>query len=85
MQSRCGVNVVDIPIKFPNEYDKLYEEGQRFRALSPEAQIRELDGMFALYHYLKGISGRAAEIDRFADEDERLGWQAVREFEARHG
>ena len=76
---------MNLPIRFPNEADAIAEDAARFRALSPEAQVRELDECFRLYHFLRLTSGRAERLDLFAAEEERLGWKSIQEFASRHG
>jgi hypothetical protein len=75
---------MNLPIRFPNDADVIYEDAARFRALSPEEQVRELDECFRLYRFLRTTSGRPEMIDRVAEEEERLGWKAIQEFAARH-
>lgn len=76
---------MDLPIKFPNDADVIFEDAARFRALSPDDQVRALNDCFRLYRFLRTTSGRAEQIDRLADEEERFEWQAIQEFAARHG
>jgi len=76
---------MNLPIRFPNDADVIYEDAARFRALTPREQVRELNDCFRLYQFLRTTSGRAEQIDRLADEDERLGREAILEFAARHG
>ena len=76
---------MELPIRFPNESDVIYEEAMRFRALSPDAKIMEINEGFRLYQFLRTASGRAEQIDRYAEEQERLGWQSIQEFASRHG
>ena len=75
---------MNIPIRFPNNADVIYEDAARFRALSPEEQVRVLGSCFHDYQSLRMISGRATQIDRFAEEEKRLERQAILEFAARH-
>ena len=76
---------MDLPIRFPDNADVIYEDAARFRALTPEAQVRALDDCFRLYRFLRAASGRAEQIDRIAEEEDRLSWKAIQEFAARHG
>ena len=71
-------------IRFPNHADVIYEDARRFRSLSPEERVRRLGSCFQDYLSLRALSGRAEQIDRFAEEEERLEWQAILDFAARH-
>ena len=75
---------MNLPIRFPNNADVIYEDAARFRALSPEEQVRRLGSCFRDYQSLRILSGRATQIDRFAEEEKRLEWQAILDFAARH-
>jgi hypothetical protein len=75
---------MNLPIKFPKDEDVIAEEVRRFRALSPEGQVRELDEMFDVYHFLRTASGRPEVIDRMAADDERSEREAILEFAHRH-
>ncbi len=74
-----------LPIRFPDEGDVIAEEAARFRALSPQAQVRALGECYRLYHFLRTTSGREAQMDRLAEEEEQLGRDAIREFCQRYG
>lgn len=76
---------MDLPILFPSDADVIREEVARFRALTGKEQVRELGESFRLYHFLRDASGIAVEIDRLAEEEERMGREAVKAFVARHG
>jgi hypothetical protein len=75
---------MNLPIRFPDDADVIYEDAARFRALTPEEKVRMLGSCFRDYQSLRTLSGRAEQIDRFAEEEERLEWQAVLDFAARH-
>ena len=75
---------MDLPIRFPNYADVIAEDAARFRALSPEKRVYELNDCFRLYRFLRTVSGRTEHIDRLAEEEERLEWKAILEFSARH-
>jgi len=75
---------MNLPIRFPNDADLIAEDAARFRALTAEEQVRALGDCFRDYQFLRTASGRAEEIDRFAEEEERLAWKAVQEFSRRH-
>ena len=75
---------MDLPIRFPNYTDVIAEDAARFRALSADDQVRMLGSCFRDYQSLRAISGRAEQMDRLAEEEERLEWKAILEFAARH-
>jgi hypothetical protein len=75
---------MEIPIQFPSEADVIAEEAARFRALSDEEQVRALGEGFQTYLFLLATSGRAEELTRLAEEDERRARVAIQEFAARH-
>ncbi|MSU77572.1 MAG: hypothetical protein EXS16_05685 [Gemmataceae bacterium] len=75
---------MDLPIKFPTETEVIREEVARFRILSPEKKVGELDEMFELYHFLRVASGRPDLIDRMAEEEERAEREAIFDFARRH-
>ena len=68
-----------------DEADVIAEEAARFRALSNEQQVHELDECFKLYQFLIKTSGRAQQLIDFGLEEERLSHLAVLEFAKRHG
>ena len=76
---------MNLPIQFPSDADVIAEEVARFRALSPEARVRELGEMVRLYQFLLAQSSRPEVVARLAQEDEDRGRRAVEEFAARHG
>lgn len=76
---------MDLPIKFPSQIEVITEEVTRFRALSPEDRVLELEEAFRLYHFLASQSRRPDIIARVAEEEEERGRKAVFDFAARHG
>ncbi len=76
---------MDIPIRFPNNADVIAADAARFRALSPDEQVRELSECFDNYLFLRSISDDPGRIDQYADAEEKRGWLAIQEFAARHG
>jgi hypothetical protein len=58
-----------LPIKFPDNAEVIAEDAARFRALSPEEQVKELGEMFNLYILLDETSGRQEELARLALEE----------------
>jgi hypothetical protein len=76
---------MDLPIKFPSETEVILEDVARFRALSPAERVREIRGMLATGAHLMKISPKAAWAREYAEEQELLAQQNIREFIARHG
>jgi hypothetical protein len=76
---------MNLPIKFPDEADVIAEEAARFRALSDESRVRELDECFKTYWFLINVSDRSQRLVDFALEEERFSHLAIREFAKRHG
>jgi hypothetical protein len=76
---------MNIPIQFPSAAEVICEETRRFRALSPENQVRMLDEAFRLYHFLLKVSDRPEALARFAQEEEDAARIAIQQFVARHG
>jgi hypothetical protein len=77
-------HLVNIPNCFPGDADVIYDDAARFRALSPDERVRMLGSCFQDYRSLRMLSGRAEQMDRFAEEEEQLEWQAILDFAARH-
>ena len=75
---------MELPIRFPNESDVIYQDAARFRALTPDERARALRSCLQDYQDLRTLSGRAEEMDRFAEEEEHLERQAILDFAARH-
>jgi len=75
---------MELPIRFPNAADVIYEDAMRFRALSPDERARALRSCLQDYQDLRAISGRAEQMDRFAQEEEALERQAILDFAERH-
>jgi hypothetical protein len=75
---------VELQIQFPDNAEVIYQDANRFRSMSPEERVRMLGSCFQDYQSLRMLSGRAEQIDRFAEAEERLEWQAILDFAARH-
>jgi hypothetical protein len=76
---------MELPIKIPSETEVILEDVARFRALSPAERVREIRGMLATGAHLMKISPKAAWAKEYAEEQELLAQQNIREFIARHG
>lgn len=81
----AGVQAVELPIKFPNDVEVIAEDAARFRALTAEERVHELGECFETFQFLADASGRRAEIERLAREDEERGRAAIVDFVPRHG
>ena len=75
---------MNVPIQFPADADVLADEVARFRALSPEKQVRILGEMFNVYRFLEDNAPRPDALAQFAREDEERNRKAIEEFVARH-
>ena len=75
---------MDLPIKFPSETEVILEDVARFRALSPEERIRAIQDMLACGLFLMSKSPKAVWARQYAEEQEALTQQNIREFLARH-
>lgn len=75
---------MQLPINFPDEGDVIYEDSLRFRALTPEEKVQAIGQCYLDYMSLRGLSGRAEQMDRFAEEQKQLERQAITAFVERH-
>ena len=76
---------MDLPVKFPTETEVILEDVARFRALSPADRMRAIRGLLNAGDHLRRISPKAAWAKQYAEEQENLAQQNIREFIARHG
>jgi hypothetical protein len=76
---------MDLPIKFPSETEVILEDVARFRALSPSEQVRALVGLLRAGDRIRQISPKSSWAAQYAEEQEILAQQRIREFFARHG
>ena len=74
-----------LPIKFATEAEVIAADVARFRALSPEQRLQNLDEMLSLYHFLSTSAARPEVLARLARQDEESGRMAIQEFVRRHG
>ena len=75
---------MDLPVKFPNDTDVLLEDVARFRALSPQDQVRSLEGLLNAGALILRNSPKAAWASQYAAEQEIIAQQNIREFIAHH-
>jgi len=76
---------MDLPVKFPSETEVILEDVATFRALSPGEQLRCFQGMVNAGELMLLNSPKAAWLQEYSDEQERLAQRNIREFIARHG
>ena len=76
---------MDLGIKFPDEAAEQAAEAARFRALPAAEQVRALDEMFKLYHFLLDRSPERERLMALAELEEERGRRAVLEMADRHG
>ena len=74
---------MDLPVKFPSETDVILEDVARFRALSPEEQMRSFRGFIASVAHIARISPKADWARQYTEEQEMLAQRNIREFLAR--
>jgi hypothetical protein len=79
-----GGKTMDLPIRFPSEFEVIDEDVARFRALSAEEQVRSIRDLFSFGAYMMQISPKRAFIREYILDEENRAWQAVREFVKRH-
>jgi len=75
---------MDIPIRFPNNADVIAEDAARFRALSPEEQLKTIHELIKSGEFLMRNSNRQASLKQLAAIRMMEKHRAIREFVARH-
>jgi hypothetical protein len=75
---------MDLPVKFPSETEVILDDVARVRALAPEARMRSLRGLLRAGARLRRLSTKDAWARQYAEEQELLAQQNIREFIARH-
>jgi hypothetical protein len=76
---------MDLPIKFPSETEVILEDVARFRALSPEEQMKSFRGLLRSAAQLEQRSDHPEWAKQYAEEQELLAQRNIREFLARYG
>ena len=76
---------MEIPIQFPDEGDKIYEEAQAFRRLSPDEKWAAIMDLLALGASIMKESPHKDAIKRLQQRHEDQWQEAQRELFARHG
>jgi hypothetical protein len=71
---------MDLPIRFPSEFDVIDEDVARFRALSAEERVLSIRDLFSVGAYMMQISPKRAFIRDYILDEENRARQAVREF-----
>ncbi len=73
------------PYRFPSEADKIYEEAEAFRRLSPTERFLKILGLIAFGKKLMEHSPNREAAQRLRQQDEEE-WQRIqKELLARHG
>ena len=75
---------MDLPVKFPSETEVILEDVARFRALSSADRMLAIRDLLAAGLFLMSRSPKAAWAAQYAEEQEALTRQNIREFLARH-
>ena len=76
---------MDLPVKFPSESEVILEDVANFRTLSPGEQLRCFRGMVNAGELMLRNSPKAAWLEEYSVDQERLAQRNIREFIARHG
>ena len=73
-----------LPIQFPSEADKIYEDAQSFRRLSPQERVRTIFDLIASGMHMLESSPKRETARRMREADE-AEWQRIqKELFARH-
>ncbi len=76
---------MEIPIQFPDQDDKIYQEALAFRRLSPDEKWAVFMGLLALGESIMKSSPRREAIKQLQQEHEDQWQKAQKELFARHG
>ena len=76
---------MDLPVKFPSETEVILEDVGRDRAMTIEERVRSYRGFLASAAWIARRSPKAAWATRYAEEQETLASETIREFLNRHG
>jgi beta-lactamase superfamily II metal-dependent hydrolase len=76
---------MEVPIRFPNEGDKIYEEAVAFRQLSPEQRTSAILDLISVGAWMMQESPHREAIARLQQAHEDAWQKAQRELFARLG
>lgn len=76
---------MDLPVKFPSQTEVILRDVARFRALAPEQQFRALRGLLHAGDLILRNSPKAEWARKYAEEQEVIAQQSIRDFISRHG
>ncbi len=76
---------MDLPVKFPSETGVVLEDVAFFRALSPEERVRSYRSFLNASARIARKSPKVAWARQYAEQQEILTQNTIREFLARHG
>jgi hypothetical protein len=74
-----------IPIRFPNDAEKIHREALAFRRLSPRERVLAILDLIAVGATLLNQSPSRDAAERFRQEQKALWRRANKELFARHG
>jgi hypothetical protein len=78
------MRAIELPVRFPSEVDKIYEEAQAFRRLSPEERVRTIFDLIASGMRMLETSPKRDAARRLQEASE-AEWQRIqKELFARH-
>jgi hypothetical protein len=76
---------MEIPIHFPEEREKIYQEALTFRKLSPEERVLAILDVISLGAAMMAESPQREAMKRLQQEHEDAWQKAQKELFARHG
>ena len=76
---------LDLPYRFPNEADKIHEEAQAFRRLSPDERMTRILDLIGSGELLMAASPKREVAQRLRERDEAEWQRRMKELIARHG
>ena len=76
---------MEIPIHFPNDKEKIYEEAVAFRRLSPEQRIAAILDLVSLGASMMQTSPHKKAMEELQQAHEDAWQKAQKELFARHG
>lgn len=76
---------MELPVKFPNPADQIFEEAKEFRRLSPDDRFRAILDIIALGAAMMKESPHKEAIAKLQQAHEDAWQKAQKELFARHG
>jgi len=76
---------VEVPIRFPDEREKIFREAEAFRRLSPDERMAAIMDVIALGAAIMNESPHREAMKKLQEAHEEAWRVAQRELFARHG